>query len=397
MKEAPSAKNLTRRRFLKTTSTAFVGGAVLGALPIDGRASAAKVETDTSTRTLQINSNERQKQRLLTGWDYHRGSLGGVWEVWRKSANDVNLWPPVTLPHCFNAYDAVDPDAPYYQGPGWYRTRLKLDNPYFNGRTLLHFEGAGQKTDVYAYTESVGSHVGGYDEFIVDITDAVARYSKRAIESKDPNDKGLTPIAVKCDNTRDLEMIPSNLSDFNLYGGLYRYLNLVYVPAISIERIHVVSSIDTLGKASVTIRGRLYNPTGLKDQIKLNLEVLDPDGKKVSSVAKTLAPWTGEQELTSFAINQPALWSPRTPSLYRCVITLTGTHGEHRMVERFGLRSFEFVAHGPFKLNGERLLIRGTQRHEDHAGLGAAMTEDLIRREFALVKEMGANYVRLAH
>ena len=57
------------------------------------------------------------------------------------------IWTKVTLPHCFNAEDAVDPDLNYYQGPGWYKTRLKLDNPYPDGRMVLEFEGAGQKTD----------------------------------------------------------------------------------------------------------------------------------------------------------------------------------------------------------------------------------------------------------
>jgi beta-galactosidase len=391
--KARAAKKLTRRRFLKTTSTALVGSAVLGSLP---RESAAELPNSAQVSTLQITAPDVTKQRLLNSWEYHKGSLGGIWEAWRKAANDMNVWQPVTLPHCSNASDAVDPDAPYYQGPGWYRTKIKIENPHSNGRTLLHFEGAGQKTDVYVLTEKVGSHVGGYDEFIVDITDAAARFLKRPVE-KDAKDPGLIPIAVMCDNTRDLEMIPSNLSDFNLYGGLYRYLNLVYVPAISVERVHVLSRIDPQGKASVTVRARLYNPGSLSDQIQLTVQVLDANGKEVSSVSRTFTPWIGEQELTSFNINQPALWSPRSPSLYRCIVTLKSALGEHRVSERFGLRSFEFVPHGPFKLNGERLLIRGTQRHEDHAGLGAAMTEDLIRREFALIKEMGANYVRLAH
>jgi len=58
------------------------------------------------------------------------------------------------------------------------------------------------------------------------------------------------------------------------------------------------------------------------------------------------------------------------------------------VVEQFGLRNFEFMPHGPFKLNGTRLLLRGTQRHEDHAGLGSAMTDDLIRTEMELIKAM---------
>src|SRR5260221_13813739 len=83
---------------------------------------------------------------LDTGWEYHQGSLGSTWEIWRgDKASDNVGWVPVTLPHCFNARDAVDPDVPYYQGPGWYRTRLMLNNPFQNGRTLWHFDGAGQK------------------------------------------------------------------------------------------------------------------------------------------------------------------------------------------------------------------------------------------------------------
>jgi len=65
--------------------------------------------------------------------------------------------------------------------------------------------------------------------------------------------------------------------------------------------------------------------------------------------------------------------------------------------ERFGLRTVEWVEHGPFKLNGERLLLKGTCRHEDHAGLAAAMTEDLIRKEMLMIKDMGANFIRLGH
>jgi len=67
------------------------------------------------------------------------------------------------------------------------------------------------------------------------------------------------------------------------------------------------------------------------------------------------------------------------------------------MAERFGVRHYEFVEHGPFKLNGERLLLKGTHRHEDHAGFASAMPDELIREEMKLIKAMGANFIRLAH
>src|SRR5208282_5906687 len=95
-------------------------------------------------------ASAQSRQRLDNGWEFHQGSLGSTWEIWRgdRAADNVS-WQPVTLPHCFNARDSVDPDVHYYQGPGWYRTRLKLENPFPNGRTLLHFDGAGQNSQVF--------------------------------------------------------------------------------------------------------------------------------------------------------------------------------------------------------------------------------------------------------
>ena len=111
-----------------------------------------------------------------------KSDLGGIWEAVRptKAGNpeSVPLWENVTLPHCYNAYDAVDPDVNYYQGPAWYTTQIEVNNPYKNGRTLLQFEGSGQKTDVYVYTTKAGSHIGGYDEWTVDTTDAVNSFLK---------------------------------------------------------------------------------------------------------------------------------------------------------------------------------------------------------------------------
>jgi len=306
--------------------------------------------------------------RLTKGWEHYRGQVGGIWEVWRgDKASDNVAWTPVDLPHCFNARDAVDPDEAYYQGPGWYRTHIAIENQFPNGRTLLHFEGAGQKTEVWVGQKRVGKHVGGYDEWTVDITEAATGQKS-------------VPVAIFCDNSRDLEMIPSSLSDFNLYGGLYRYVNLRYVPPISIERVHVRDRI---------VSARLYNPAGLKDEVKLDIRVVDPAGKVVHSSSRTSKPWSGEQEIARFRIDSPQLWSPAKPSLYSCIV--------NGAEERFGIRTVEWVEHGPFKLNGERLLLRGTCRHEDHAGLAAAMTEDLIRKEMLMIKDMGANFIRLGH
>lgn len=336
------------------------------------------------------------KNRLNKDWEFLKQDIGGIWEAVRpvKKGNpeDVPAWTRVTLPHCVNASDAVDPDIPYYQGPAWYRTYLDVDNPYHQGRTLLHFEGAGQKTDVYVYTTKVGSHVGGYDEFTVDITDAVEGFKKTKAYGEQFNKR--VPLSIRTDNSRDLEMIPSNLSDFNLYGGIYRYLNLVYVPSISIDKVFAFAETDKTGKSGkLTIRSRLRNFSG-QSNASVGIKLFDPKGKLVQEVKKDNLGITGNDiSLAELTVKSPQLWSTDSPQLYTVELSI----GECRQIEKVGFRHFEFVENGPFHLNGKRLLLRGTHRHEDHAGVGAAMTQDMMREEMVMMKEMGVNFIRLGH
>ena len=139
--------------------------------------------------------------------------MANIWEVMRPvkagQPESVPLWNHVTLPHCFNAEDAVDPDLNYYQGAGWYRTNIQINNPYKGGRILLEFEGAGQQTDVYVYTTKVASHTGGYDGWVADITDAVKSFT--GTDTYKTQFKEKVPIAVRCDNSRNTERIPSSM------------------------------------------------------------------------------------------------------------------------------------------------------------------------------------------
>ena len=322
------------------------------------------------------------------GWEYYRGALDGPWEVWR--GEEIAAWEKVTLPHCFNHYDACDPDTPYYRGHGWYRTRIPIANPIANGRTLLYFEGAGQTSHVYVGNTMAGTHIGGYDEFVFDITDAVAALAPEAR-------KNGVPIAVMCDNSENLERPPSDLSDFSLYGGLYRHVHLAYVPGVSLEAVHIAPTFTPGSPASIKVTARLYNPQKFACDAAVAVEITDASGKQVARAEKSLAAWTDETELASFTIASPALWSPAHPNVYACNVTLTTSFGESTVQERFGVRHAEFIDHGPFKLNGERLLLRGTQRHMDHAEFAAAQPDVLIRTEMELAKAMGANFIRLGH
>lgn len=338
------------------------------------------------------------KIRLTDNWEFLRQDVGNIWELVRPvkkgQPEEQPIWTKVTLPHCFNAEDAVEPDVNYYQGPGWYKTRLKLDNPYPNGRIVLEFEGAGQKTDVYIYMTKVGSHVGGYDSWNVDITDAVQGF----LASKEAERfNGEVPLSIRCDNTRDAEMIPSDLSDFNVYGGIYRYLNLVYLPEVSFASLKIVPTLDAkMKKANLTVSGMLYNPADVR-KASVEIAIKNPKGEVVATRQLEDITPLGDLDLMDIKLDKPQLWDVNSPLLYTCEATIIANGQKMTASERFGFRSFEFVEKGPFILNGRRLLLRGTHRHEDHAGVGAAMTEEQMIQEMKMMKEMGVNFIRLGH
>jgi len=381
----------SRRQFLKTSATA-AAASLLPCSPL--HASIATLGSSGS-------AGDPTTRRLSEGWEYLQGSLGGPWEAWHSE--EVAVWQAVAMPHCFNAADGCDPDVPYYRGNGWYRTHVPVANPYKMGRTLLHFEGAGQTTTVYVGEKSVGKHTGGYDEFVFDITDQLPNATEESAsatttaKAKTKKPAGV-PISILCDNSRDLDRMPSDLSDFSLYGGMYRHVNLVYVPQVSLETVHIKADLPTpKSPAKISVIGTLYNPASATDSLTLSVEVVSAEGASVHTSKHTLKPWQDAQEISTFTIAAPELWSPATPHLYECRITLTGPNGEYTAHENFGIRHTEFVDHGPFQLNGERLLLRGTHRHEDHAGYAAAMPDDLIDQEMQLIKDMGVNFIRLAH
>ena len=334
----------SRRQFL-TAATIATTGALL---PASLRAATWNAEEGVAAPL---------STRLESGWEVRRGPAAGIWEAWRPEEKE--LWQPTELPHCVNAYDACDPDKPYFQGETWYRTHLKLESPFADGRTLLHFQGAGQTTTAWVDGKLVGTHKGGYDEFAFDITEPMLA----------AKDRSAVPVVICCDNAPDLERVPSGLSDFCLYGGIYRHLNLVHLPALSLDAIHILPEVEADGSATVSVKARLYNPEQLATTCTLTVQVSDGAGNSVHTATKSVSVWDGFLELATFRIKSPQLWSPETPHLYRCRVSVKSRAGDTVLEERFGVRHTEFVEHGPFKLNGKRVLLRGTQRHADQRRL----------------------------
>ena len=299
----------------------------------------------------------------------------------------LESWTRVDIPHTWNAFDVVDQVPGYRRGAGWYRKSLVIPALPADERYILSFEGVNTRCAVYVNGMMAGGHIGGYIGFDVDITPFVVRGKKNT-------------ILVRADNSIDPEIIPSQKSDFFIYGGITRDVWLKAVPPRYVRRVHVltpaVSEERAITRARVFLRSAAAKPV----EGVLEASILDFSGNTITRAERPVTVVNGEQEIIVDLpdVLRPRLWSPDSPSLYTMHIRLKQSGNTlYSATERFGYRWYEFKEQGPFMLNGKRLLLRGTHRHEEYAGLGNALPDSLHRKDIAMMKSMGANFVRLAH
>lgn len=323
-----------------------------------------------------------QKQSVNDGWSFLSQDVGSVWEVLRPAPKgqpeSVPLWSKVSLPHCFNEYDAVSPFQNYYQGVGWYRSDVKFKKIDKNEKVIIEVEGSGQKTDLYIDNQHVANHIGGYDGWYVDITDQIMKV---------PSKESYT-IAFRCDNSRDAEMIPSSLSDFTIYGGLYRNVNIVYLPKRYIDKLQITPYVNGKSKKGIVKVNASFRGDNEDSNSKLSINIKDNNGNVVASA---------QESQTILSVNNIKKWSPDNPYLYRCEVEWEWNGIKQRFTEYFGFKEIKFEENGPFYLNGNRLMLKGTHIHEDFANVGAAMTDEMIYHQVKQMKEMGVNFIRLGH
>ncbi|NNJ80385.1 MAG: DUF4982 domain-containing protein [Xanthomonadales bacterium] len=319
---------------------------------------------------------------LNEGWDYYENPAAEPADLEGVAAYRVSL------PHSWNALDATDAEPGYRRDASWYRKLLKIPPETDPMRYLLYLEGANMRADVYVNGQRAGGHVGGYLGFEVDITDHLEF-------------DGSEEVLVRVDNGIDRDLIQSQKADYELFGGLTRDVFLRVRPAIHISAVQ--ADTPRVSADSAEVKGKVYirNTTGAKRDHFLKFEIMDEQGDSVAKARLGIVAGEGEDAHTIplMVVENPDLWSTDDPHLYTLKTALTDEDGAelHATETTVGLRWFGFAENGAFLLNGERLLLRGTHRHEEHAGYGAAMPNELHVRDMEMIKEMGANFVRLGH
>lgn len=257
-----------------------------------------------------------------------------------------------------------------YEGTVWYHRQFALEKQS-DMRYIVHFGAVNYNAVVYVNGEKVGTHEGGFTSFQLDITARV----------KD----GKNTIVVKADNRRERDQIPTVNTDWWNYGGITRSVALLALPATHIEDYTIQLHNKQTDKLLVTLNlaGDLTAKSGLGP---VDVAIPELGIKQKISVNKHGA---GKVVINA----KPELWSPSSPKLYDVELTFNG----EVIKDRIGFRTIDVQGEN-IELNGQSLFLRGISIHEESPlSDGRAWNEDDARTLLRWAKELGCNFVRLAH
>lgn len=315
------------------------------------------------------------------------------WNFTKDALGEKANWEKVNLPHTWNAIDGMNGKGEYYRGECWYEKSFTLPPLEEGQQVCLEILALSLSGKVLVNDRNVGSHEGGFSSFIVNITKAL---------HPDGNNK----IRISADNREKSHIYPQ-MADFTFYGGLYRGVNLLILP-------NTHFSTDFHGAKGLAITSEVLLPNSGTDtppscsaMLHLNSWVENPSedyticycitnqcGQKVAEV------WRPSIDpKVDLLLPSPHLWQGvEDPYLYHCRATLVRRNETVDMVEsKFGIRSFYVDSEKGFFLNGKPMMLRGVSRHQDRLYQGNALTRADHYEDAAIISEVGANTVRLAH
>ena len=314
-----------------------------------------------------------------SNWRFRLGDVKGA----DDPGLDDSKWDRATLPHSFNAGDTFVQKRGYYRGPAWYRKTFST--PRRGRRVFIRFDAAWGKVQVFLNGVDLGLFKDGLTGFELELTRHLVG--------------GDNLLAIRVDNSHDPSILPGKpIPDYNIYGGLCGEVWLVEKSTVFFPwRSLIITTPEVNADRAIVdvVSGVVGHGAGR--EARAQATITDAGGKTIAETGEVLP---GLTDSFSFHIEvpSPSLWSPDEPNLYRIDMDLF-IDGEvvDSQHERFGIREFRFDENQGFSLNGERLQLRGVNRHQDFPGLGNALTPGLNRLDARLIKEMGGNFVRTSH
>ena len=291
----------------------------------------------------------------------------------------------VSLPHTWNALDGQDGGNDYWRGTNVYDVEFAA--PDFNKDTevvYLQFHGVNASSKVILNGKEVCSHDGGYSTFRTDVTDCLADSNK---------------MVVEVDNSVNDRVYPQK-ADFTFYGGIYRDVELLVVNKAHFDLDYhggpgIAVTPEVKGK-DAEIRVETWAKVEEGKDAKVEITICDAEGNVVVTGTEAVKNASATAVL---GIENVHLWDGlEDPYLYTVkAVLFMDEEAVDEITTNCGVRYFEFSPKDGFHLNGRPYPLHGVSRHQDYKGIGNAISRAEHERDMELIKELGANTIRLAH
>ena len=295
-----------------------------------------------------------------------------------RFAKQGEAFAVVALPHTWNALDGQDGGADYWRGIGTYE--IDLPNPTAGKKQYIELQGANHVATVYCNGRELGTHKGGFSTFRFDLTPAM---------------KAEGNVLTVVVSNAPADIYPQN-ADFTFYGGLYRDVNFIEVNEAHFDLLkHGTSAVFVTPHCSGKTRVDLFPVNTCKCKHKVRVELKDAEGNVVGA-AETKAEAHAHVLID---VAEPHKWNGMAdPYCYTATAVIVK---EEEVLDEvtvtYGYRSFHVDANTGFYLNGKSVPLHGVARHQDRKDKGWAISKADHEQDCALIKELGANTVRLAH
>jgi beta-galactosidase len=307
---------------------------------------------------------------------------------------DDRAWRKLDLPHDWAVEQPFIEKASFSHGfkaigrnfpetsVGWYRKNFFIPQSDLGRKIFIAFDGVFRNSTVWVNGHYLGMEESGYSSFQYDITDVL-------------NYGGDNVIAVRVDATMEEGW-------FYEGAGIYRHVWLTKTNTVHVKNNGTFITSELKGNnATVTAKAEIVNEGAEGKNVDLLQTIVNADGKTVATKRISniqIIPFETKELTASLNVDKPNLWNIDSPYLYKIITTIiSGDNQLDKYETSFGIRTIRFDAKEGFFLNGKQVKLKGTNNHQDHAGVGTAMPDELIYWRIKTLKEMGSNAYRCSH
>lgn len=357
--------------------------------------------------------NVRIEKTINTNWTFNYFPSETLDEQFISQDYNDHSWSAIALPHTWSTYETTGDLHPFIKFPsekddtywwyGWgiYRKKLAFDSILKDKEIFIELDGVQKYCKLYLNGKYIGDHKGGFNSFYFPLTENILWDQENTLA-----------IAVNGRRNDEFRIPPMTAGNWDVYSGIYRDVrivakNKVHFPFQGSYKheggVFIITHEVSAQKASVNIQAYVENRDNKSVSGELHHQILSPEGKPVASLEEPFVLKKGELkkiELQSGEIKNPELWSPDSPVLYKVVSTIMidGKKADE-IINPLGFRYYYWdYTKNDLYVNGEKINIKGTNRHQEYPWLGDAHPKWIARMDMEDIKNnLGHNFMRLTH